>query len=224
MLKKNIKQYIALLFIFSYVSSASNHQHSHDHKNKRGLFTSDGMVYSEIVVTSTLPPVTLYSTSYWTSYWTSVITEYSTYIFSDYTSTKTLVTPTTYELVASTSFSTATTTSATSSSSTQTSTSIDASSLLNNINIDSSTTASTANISTLFTEVDSPYYMTTVSNGKTTVYYFEDVWYDNNGTATSTNYEKYIGTDSSIPFLETTFYSTSTTTVLKTTTVTTSTA
>lgn len=222
MLKDNIKKYIALLFICSYVSSASKYQHSHDHKNKRGLFTSDGMVYSEIVVTSTLPPVTLYSTSFWTSYWTSVITEYSTYIFSDYTSTKTLVTPTTYEVVASTSFSTATTTGATSSSTTHTSTSIDAASLLNNVNVESST--SSANISTLFTEVDSPYYMTTVSNGKTTVYYFEDVWYDDNGSATSTNYEKYIGTDSSIPFLETTFFSTSTTTVQKTTTVTTSTA
>ncbi|XBW36700.1 hypothetical protein QEN19_002275 [Hanseniaspora menglaensis] len=218
---KNIFNYIALLCIYVNISNAHK-EHHRDHKNKREYFTSDGIVYNEVVVTSTLPPVTYYSTSYWTSYWTSVITQYSTIVYNDFTSTKTLVTPTTYQVVASSSFST-TTAAASTSSQSQSSSSL---SLINDFDVDSVTAAQSTNsynVTTLFSEVSSPFYMTTVNNDKTTIYFIEDVWYNSDGSATSTNYEQYIGTDSTIPLVDTTFFSTSTTTIKKTVTITTST-
>lgn len=216
----NLSKFAALLCLLAYTTSAKKQQHHRDHKDRRQYYTSDGTVYDEVVLTSTLPPVTIYSTSYWTSYWTSVITQYSTVVFGDYTSTKTLVTPTTYQVLASSSVS-QTTSQATSSGST----SIAASSLLVDFDVEAATTTAAAaeNITTLFSEVATPYYMTTVNDGKTTVFFLEDVWYDSNGTPTSTNYEQYIGTETTIPYLDTTFFSTSTTTVKKTVTITTST-
>lgn len=241
MLQENIKKYITVLCLLAYAVSAKQQQQHRDHKNKRGLFTSDGVIYSELVVTSTMEPTTIYYTSYWTSYWTSIITQYSTIVYSDYTSTKTLVTPTTYETIASSSYSTVTSEEATSDSatiSTSSATTSSSSSSVSTSTSSSSTSTSSAqtttsdlssislagNFSTLFEEVASPYYLTSVNNGTTTVYYIEDVWYNDSGSATTTNYEKYIGTDSTIPYLATTFYTTSTSTVTKTITITTSTS
>lgn len=233
---RNIIGLIALLCALETTTAAENSRKNHrDHKNKRGLTTIDGVVYNEFVVTSTLPPVTIYSTSYWTSYWTSVLTQYSTVVLGDVTSTKTLVTPTTYAVVSSTSVATTEASSTSSqqpttiststlapstSSSKKVTTSIDASSLLDNLYGVSETTE------TYFQNVSTPYYLTTVSDGTTRLYYFEDVYYDTNGTPTATQYEKYVGTAdiSNIlkSYVSSTVYTTSTSTIQKTVTITTS--
>lgn len=232
---RNIIGLIALLCALETTRAAENSRKNHkDHKNKRGLTTIDGVVYNEFVVTSTLPPVTIYSTSYWTSYWTSVLTQYSTVVLGDVTSTKTLVTPTTYAVVSSTSVATteasstssqqpttiSTSTLSPSSSSKKVTTSIDASSLLDNLYGVSETTE------TYFQNVSTPYYVTTVSDGTTRLYYFEDVYFDTNGTPTATQYEKYVGTAdiSNIlnSYVSSTVYTTSTSTIQKTVTITTS--
>jgi len=68
--------------------------------------------------------------------------------------------------------------------------------------------------------------MTTVDDGTTRLYFFEDVYYDTNGSPTATQYEKYIGTEDISNILESyvssTVYSTTTSTVKKTVTITTS--
>ena len=231
---RNIIGLIALLCALETTTAAENSRKNHrDHKNKRGLTTIDGVVYNEFVVTSTLPPVTIYSTSYWTSYWTSVLTQYSTVVLGDVTSTKTLVTPTTYAVVSSVATTEASSTSSqqpttiststlapSTSSSKKVTTSIDASSLLDNLYGVSETTE------TYFQNVSTPYYLTTVSDGTTRLYYFEDVYYDTNGTPTATQYEKYVGTAdiSNIlkSYVSSTVYTTSTSTIQKTVTITTS--
>lgn len=233
---RNIIGLIALWCAFETTRAAEHSKKIHkDHKNKRGLTTIDGVVYNEFVVTSTLPPVTIYSTSYWTSYWTSVLTQYSTVVVGDVTSTKTMVTPTTYAVVSSSSVATTQTSSTSSSQPSTISTStlspstsnkkkattfIDASSLLNNLYGASETTG------TYFQNVSTPYYLTTVSDGTTRLFYFEDVYYDTNGTPTATQYEQYVGTDDISAILDSyvssTVYTTSTSTVKKTVTITTS--
>lgn len=233
---KNIIGLIAVLCVLDTTWAAEHSRKNHkDHKNRRDLTTIDGVVYNEFVVTSTLPPVTIYSTSYWTSYWTSVMTQYTTVVLGDVTSTKTLVTPTTYAVVSSSSVATTeasstssqqpttistSTLSPSSSSSKKVKTTIDASNLLNNLYGVSETTE------TYFQNVSTPYYLTTVSDGTTRLYYFEDVYYDTNGTPTATQYEKYVGTEdmSNIinSYVSSTVYTTSTSTIQKTLTITTS--
>lgn len=223
---KNILVVCAVWCALENTIAAHARRNHKDHKNKRDLTTIDGVVYNEFVVTSTLPPVTVYSTSYWTSYWTSVLTQYSTVVIGDFTSTKTLVTPTTYAVVSSSSVATTQTTSGTttlsptSTTNKKVTTSIDASELLNELYGSSESTT------TYFQNVTDPYYMTTVADGTTKLYYFEDVYYDSNGTPTATQFEKYVGTDDLSDvlnsYVSSTVYSTSTSTLQKTITITTS--
>ena len=223
---KNILFVYAIWCTLENTIAAHSRKNHKDHKNKRDLTTIDGVVYNEFVVTSTLPPVTVYSTSYWTSYWTSVLTQYSTVVIGDFTSTKTLVTPTTYAVVSSSSVATTQPTSGTvtlsptSTSNKRVTTSIDASELLNDLYGSSESTT------TYFQNVTDPYFMTTVADGTTKLYFFEDVYYDTNGTPTATQFEKYVGTDNLSDvlnsYVSSTVYSTSTSTLQKTITITTS--